>query len=308
MLQESQVEAINNQGLFRELILNLELDESLVYFTKELKKTLLDDWDMVIAITGIREGIGKSTLEILLGYLVDKDFDLEKNMSYLPTTKEIEEKFYALNQYQLLGIDEAIKILYKLKWMDRLQIAINEMYATERKQNKATALCIPRIRDLNEQFRNHKVNINIHIVARGYAVVFRRDDFNFASVDPWHLKETEKLLEKLRMNRKIMEIVLDERMSIYRKCPTYWFDFVFPPLPKPIFDKYKDIGIQKRKERLNIAIEETKRIAFILHQHGVTQDVIAKGLNTNQQTISDWLSKMYYTDKKPVVTTSYISS
>jgi predicted XRE-type DNA-binding protein len=302
------VEVINNQGLFRELILNLELDESLVYFTKELKKTLLDDWDMVLALTGVREGVGKSTLEILLGYLVDKDFDLEKNMSYLPTTKEIEEKFYALNQYQLLGIDEAIKILYKLKWMDRLQVAINEMYATERKQNKATALCIPRIRDLNEQFRNHKVNINIHIVARGYAIVFRRDDFNFASVDPWHLKETDKLLEKLRMNRKIMEIGLEERMSIYRKCPTYWFDFVFPPLPKPIFDKYKDIGIQKRKERLDIAVEETKRVAFILHQHGVAQSIISKGLNIPQSTLSDWLIKAFGNDEKRLITSGYRSS
>lgn len=274
---------------YRALMNDLEYDESLIMFIKELKRTLQDDWDEVVAITGGKEGIGKSTLAMIIGFLTDDNFDIRKNISYLPTTKEVEEKFNNLNQYEILVIDEAIKVLYKLNWMDKLQIRINQLYATERKQNKATILCIPRLRDLNEQFRNHKVHVNIHIVARGYAIAFVRDDYNFATVDPFHLKETDKMLEKLRVNRRIMEIDLGERLAIYRKVPNYFFDFVFPQLPEEIFNAYKQIGTEYRSQKLDKEQETAKSLVLLGYRAGLTQDELASCARVTQSTISRWI-------------------
>lgn len=231
----------------REMINELPMDEDLLDLAKHVRSALKDKFDSVICISGSREGIGKSTFSMLFGYLVDPYFDLEKNIAYLPTYEEMESKFNALHSRAYFDVDEAIRVLYKMNWMNKLQQQLVQMYATERKQCKATGLCIPRIRDLTEQFRNHKVHLIIHVVSRGYAVSFTRDDYNWATDDPWNLRETDKLLRKLARGRRIHEMSLEDRVKCYKKIPSYMGDFVFPNLPKPIRDEYQRIGALKRR-------------------------------------------------------------
>ena len=125
--------------------------KNLLLFSYFIKRRLRKNWDIVLAISG-EEGVGKSSLALWLGYLVDKRFDLLKNVAYLPTPQEIRDKFYHLDRFQILIIDEAIRSLHKYGWMEKLQRMLLEMYATERKQNKCSIMCIPRFKDLSEFF------------------------------------------------------------------------------------------------------------------------------------------------------------
>jgi len=102
---------------------------------KLIRKRLRMDYDLVLAITG-EEGSGKSTLALHLGKVIDKRFNMEKSMAFLPDEKEIVSEFGAIKKYGVYIIDEAIQALHKYKWMSQLQQIIVRMYATERWQNK----------------------------------------------------------------------------------------------------------------------------------------------------------------------------
>lgn len=124
-------------------------------FVKILKQRLRGDWDIVIALTG-EEGVGKTTLGILLAQAIDKEFTMQKNVAFIPDEKQIMEGFNGLPPLSAYLIDEAVKALNKWSWFNSLQQAIIKMYAVARFQNKCTILCMPRFRDLTENFRNHR--------------------------------------------------------------------------------------------------------------------------------------------------------
>ena len=166
----------------------------------------------------------------MLGYLLDKRFDLDTNVSYLPTTNEVEEKFRSIDSEQVLVIDEAIKALYKLRFMDKMQARVNTLYATERKQRKITILCIPRFTDLNEFFRNDRVQFWIHVVDRGVAVAFVKDKVNIFGSDKWHMKEEYKRICLATYKKKFSDITIEEMMRIYEKSGHFWFKFTYPAL------------------------------------------------------------------------------
>ena len=236
------------------LDLKTQLPRSLLNFISLVKKRLRTDWDLVIAITG-EEGSGKSELALWLGFLIDRGFDLVKNIAYLPSEKDIKDKFNKLNRYAFFDIDEAVKALHKHKWFDNLQQAIVEMYATERFQNKASAVLIPRFRDLTENFRNHRIKIWINILVRdadkeeAIAIAYLRDSDKDVK-DPWYCDANAKMKAK-RFNKKtISEITPMERLSLERKTKNYFFDFKFPKLPKKLREDYDILKEESRKVKL----------------------------------------------------------
>ena len=222
---------------------------NLVSLCNGIKKRILKDWDIVIAITG-EEGVGKSTLAGHICKHIDKDFDWVKNVAYLPTHAEIEDKFQNLQQYQAFLVDEAIKVLYKLKWSDALQIRINEMYATERWQNKVTVMCIPRFSDFNELFRNHRIKIWIHVIDRGLAVAFIREDVNIFQNDPWRLKENAKLIDKMLKFKKVAELTSDDKINFLSRSFNFWFLTSFDNLSESDERTYKELKARMRMEKV----------------------------------------------------------
>ena len=204
--------------------MDIEVEKNLKSFVNALKDRCNDDWDTVIAIAG-EERSGKSQLSILLGLLIDPKFDLVKNVAYLPDTGEILEKFKALNAKQYFSIDEAIKVMYKLRFMDKNQSSLNEMYATEAWKNNITALCIPRFTDLSEFARNHRVKIWIQIIDRGFAVAFAKDEKNVFFSDPWHLKENTKIMMLAQRSKKYAAMNNDDAIAAYKKSKNFFFAF-----------------------------------------------------------------------------------
>jgi hypothetical protein len=152
-------------------------------------------------------------------------------------------------KYSYYLIDEAVKVLYKLHWMDRLQQQLNEMYDLERKRNICTALCIPRFIDLNEHFRNYRVKVWVQLIARGRAVVYIRDSDKDAK-DPWHVAENYEMKKNYwyKRGKRIADIDIDERIDIERKTVNYLMDFEFDPLPPDMEIRYLELLDIKKKE------------------------------------------------------------
>jgi len=265
-------------------------DKYLLKCISAIKKRIDRDWDIVIAIDG-EEGVGKSTLAMIMGILLDKKFNLHNNIAYLPTHQEIEQKFTDLGSKQTFVVDEAIKAMYKMRFMDKLQTRINEMYATERWQNKVTILCIPRFTDLNEYFRNHRVKFWVHIIDRGLAIVFHKDDVNIFGRDPWHLKENEKYVMSKIKRKRFVEIENKEKINIYSNSQNFFFGFEYPDLPEKISQEYKTLKADYRNVKVKREEREVVKIIKKLKEENMTQRKIASIIGISEQRVGQLLNK-----------------
>jgi len=212
------------------------------------------DWDNIVAITG-DEGVGKSTAAIQLGKLLDKKFSIKRNELITPDVKVLEYKLTKeLPKGSVLICDEAIKILYKLGWSSKSQIFLNKLYALARQERKTTILCMPRFKDFNEYFRNHRIKFWIHLVARGIGMLFVRD-WNPFTDDPWWMKENQKLIENAIKARKFTETNLDFKVNLLKRCKNFVALLYFEKLDEETEKEYIEL-IGKRKIEL---IEEEEK-------------------------------------------------
>ncbi len=233
-----------------------KLDKLCEIFRKRVRK----DWDLAIAITG-EEGIGKSTAGIQIARRVDTDFELDRNILFSPTKKEMQQKIREdLPKYSVLDADEAMKILYKLDWQKDIQKKLNKIYALCRKENLVSIFCIPRFKDLNEYFRNHRIKVWIHVIERreNYAravVMFK--DTNPVHEDPWHLKKLKKASknEKKYKSNIFSSLSEKEQIRFFKKSPSFYDVITFKPLPKTMREKYEEL---RDSEKYKGLVEDAK--------------------------------------------------
>ncbi len=228
--------------------------------------------------------MGKSTLAIQLGKYIDKKFDLIKNICYLPTTEELEDKFYSLPQFSVFVIDEAIKVVYKLRWQEKIQIRINEMYATERWQNKCTLMLIPRFTDLNEYFRNQRVKLWIHILSRGYCLIFKPVDENMFSKDPWDIKNNYKILNEFFLKNRRFIYEFDREMFekiLNKNCINFVASFEFEDLDEETKSKYRELKALSRPKAQELMKQD--KIEIRMHEKAVAlRKLIEKGFTQTE--------------------------
>ncbi len=217
---------------------------SLKRFGEYIAERLRKDWDVVIAITG-EEGSGKSSLMIQLGKLIDKKFNLRRNVSFIPRANELAKQFNDIPEYSFLGVDEAVRALHKFDWMTNVQQTLLKLYATERYQHKSTCVVLPRFRDLTENFRNHRVKIRIFIIKRGLAVVHLINPNEYVK-DPWHMDENLQTTERTLQRKKTIGISPEDLLRAERKTKTYWFDFEFPDLDPKVKEEYQALRKESR--------------------------------------------------------------
>lgn len=215
-------------------------------FVRNIRKRLRSDFDVVIAIDG-ETGEGKSTLAIKLARAIDPHFTIENNIAMLPDKQNLLDIFNKnVCQYGVMIIDEADRALNKHQWQSREQQFINLWYATERYQNKCTIICLPRFRNLTENFRNFRVNIWIRVMARGYAIVYIKDR-DKDCIDPWYQKENIKIKSKLFVPF-ISERMTYDYVMAERKLPNYLFEFRFYDLEEEDKVKYNTLKVASREQ------------------------------------------------------------
>ena len=276
-------------------------------FISGIKQRLRSKYDLVIAITG-EEGVSKSCLGIWLGFLLDDNFNIEKNVAYLPSSLEIKDKFNSLKRFSVLDIDESCRGLNKKKWHDKLQQDLVDLYTTERFRNICSLVLMPRFKDFTESFRNHRIKIWIHILHRtstyAQAVVYVRDDDKDCEF-PWHQKENYKLKLKKFRGKKVSERRLSDKLTYERRTTNYLLDFKYPKLPEEIEKAYDYLKLESRKkiksvedERIGKTLTEKwknsliKAINYIIKSNPkFTQGEVANLVGLSQQTISKVIKK-----------------
>jgi len=224
---------------------NKSLDKNFKYFCHLVKKDLRDGYDYVIAITGY-PGVGKSQLGAIFDGQIDEAATLNKNICFIPTSKEIEKRYMSLPIYSPFHIDEASRGLHKHKWYDKVQQKLNLLFDTERENHYlCTIVIMPRFQNFTENFRNFRIKYWINILERGLGVVYKRDEDKDAK-DPWHIEENYKLKEKKWYGKRIFERSLPDIVRKEQLTKNYWFYFKIPEIPKEIWAVYQEL---KKKSR-----------------------------------------------------------
>ncbi len=210
-------------------------------------------YDVPIAITGMEQA-GKSTGAMQIGRELQGGLDLERNIGY--TILECSEKIQALDMYDWFNSDEAIRAMYKRDFASPENKELIKQFAQVGYKRCAFFFSIPNFWDLDPFYRNHRVKIWIHVVDKEmdekgrpvqfHAVVFRKDWNPFIS-DPWHQKENQKITGKVFMN---MFTPVEKKVRTLSRTNIYMGYFRYPPLPDKIWEKYKKISEERKKQSL----------------------------------------------------------
>lgn len=273
---------------------------SIKMISEKARLKVRQDYDCVIALTG-GEGVGKSSLAIKLGMAIDDDFGLAKNILFSPIENEVKDAVTKMPKFSVIILDEAIKVLYKLNWNTKLQKMLNTLYTLCRKENKVTILCIPRLTDLSEMFRNHRVKIWIHVSRRGCAMVFLKNDNPFGE-DSWGFKIMQKRTDKINWSA----LEFDKQISIVKRLPTFFGAFHFHDLDPKIKakyislrdtegEKYKGLEFEDPEQMYKNKIEEYRKAyekaVMILKKTGMKTSNIATLFSRTPATINNIISK-----------------
>jgi len=151
-----------------------------------LKKTIDEDYDQFIIIVG-KEGVGKSTLALILGGLVidarnkklnrNDIFDVRKSV-YFNLQKLEEDVFSDSQKGDVRIVDEgAITGGYKRQAMTKDNKSLNETLMTCRSKNQIIIFLIPSINELDRGLRRRASAI-IRVVDRGRAWVYHEKESN----------------------------------------------------------------------------------------------------------------------------------
>jgi hypothetical protein len=212
--------------------------------------------DLFIACSG-KEGEGKSNTINILGYLMDENYDLEKNVLYTPNAKEMTEKLTyrkylaqgitppntSLKPYSFINIDEAIRILFKMEQWSGIQRFLKKLFALARSENKIVGFCIPDFLDMGSGFRA-RMDYWINMEQRGLASVEVRSTNKYRT-DRWNLDDNMRTYEKYLGRRKYGDITPEQNVEIQAKISkNFLTSFQVPKLPDALDKKYNQLKEQ----------------------------------------------------------------
>lgn len=258
-------------------------------------------YDVVQAVSGY-EGEGKSTFSKIEGAvcsrLQDLPFSIADNVLYAPTSEEVTQKIlFELPRGAYIDGDEAVRMLYKLKWWEPMQIYINQIYKVCRKYGKISNFNMPCFWDFNTGFRNTRIFIWVHIITRGRAIVLGKENAPFVE-DPWHFKENQKSWQKLTRGKKVLDISFDDKLTHLQKSKNYMGEIPFPKLPGYTMKVYEMIADEYKSEfQADSGTPTLKRykgiigqlLRFVYDESDMSCREMSEQFALDQKTIARWV-------------------
>jgi len=270
------------------------LDSNFKYFCKGIKSNLKEENYELIAITGYA-GSGKSQLGAIQGCLIDSSYTYSSNINFIPTSTEIEKDYLKLPPYSYLHIDEASRSIHKHKWYEKTQQKLATLYDTERENHYVcSCLIMPRFQNFTENFRNFFIKYWINIVARGIAIVYKRDE-DKDTKDPWNIDDSFKLKQKAWKGKRVFERSIADIIRTEQKTKNYWFYFQIPEIPKEIWLPYKylkKLSREEAKENDSLKVE-SHREKMVRERRELRENIkslLNKGYNKSQIAVKIELS------------------
>lgn len=274
-------------------------------FNADLERRMRKDKDCVIIITG-EKGEGKSTLEYHI-CVVDPNFTFARNYIFDGKTSSVSTRFKKNVKFSRFGLDEAVQSLYKMDYFSNDQNKLIKTLTRARKYNQMLVLCIPDITEVRGSVRKSHVNVWIHVVERGRALVFIRDKMPMVE-DPWHFKHAERLWKKKLESLRASQMDTEAIIGFLRSHPCYAGEFTFPDMPKDAKKEYLkcvqayDIkeeeddaagGLEaSQTKRIRIAL--TKAVRYLFETVGLKQVEIAEKIGYAAPSITQMLKEAGY--------------
>lgn len=133
-----------------------------------ITNTTKKDLDVICVIYG-REGVGKSTLAIVLAdHLMKKQgkkLDVRKNIHY--TVDDFQNAIFNGSPGDVHIIDESILFAFSREAMAKDNKRLVKILATCRSQNQIILFCIPNIHTLDSYLREHRTVCGLQVTSRG---------------------------------------------------------------------------------------------------------------------------------------------
>lgn len=195
--------------------------------------------DAMVAVTGTKRGIGKTTFAFdssLINRQRGVGFEWENSCTSIDSLPDVVSKSLKQRSNSYI-IDEAIDVADARDFASKINKDLTKAMTKVRKRNNIYYWCIPDFMDLDSRLRNRIIDYWIFVFEqsdggerdRRYAsaALFKKDLNPFNS-DKWGIGDAKKFA-----------IQDTDRLRKYlKKCRSYVGEISFPILPKPIEDKY----------------------------------------------------------------------
>ncbi len=221
-----------------------------------MRERQLNKYDVNFGVSGNR-GNGKSTLIFkIFNSFRNGGFNPEKHQEYS------QDKIINLLAKQKFGYcwdDEAINSGYKRDFQNKGQKTMIKLITNYRDNFNIIGSAIPFFYSLDKDLRE-LLYLHIHIIERGFAVIFMPLATSIHSTDPWDTKNNIKIenQENKRLQRN------PNAKFRYNRFTTFAGYLYFGPMTPKQENKY--LEIKKRKRALAFNIDNNEEIVLDFNQ------------------------------------------
>lgn len=235
--------------------------QTLIFLAKFLRDRIANEGDNHVTVEG-GTGSGKSHFTIVLMFLVSHLnktlFDLDKQMLFIPSQKELEEKWKAVPHKQVLCLDEAMRALHKHDWYNKEQQALNLHVKTERRKLNTVLYNIQSFHELTKTFRDSNIHARILII-RKYGYTVRLPDESHDEPDKWHMSDNIKIMRSYT-NKHGIFLPPKERLALEKRAIGVQFYGKYPDFKLiPDGDKFWEYYCLSRDNSRNLLKEKEEQ-------------------------------------------------
>ncbi len=240
------------------------------------------DGDIVICVSG-SEGVGKSTFAYWLAKLTQPTFDLRKQVAYI--AKEGLPLMLHAQAQCVLWFDE--NLFYKRDHAKREHKFANEVMQRCRFLNRCYINCTPRLGDMDEYFRNHRVKLWFKVTEKGNADIYEPVDTEIG--DPWNLDDPRRMKLKNRRGFVHFDKMSEEDDIEYRQIKEEGFDSLKLRYEEEILGNKDNGRNETGNNRMNV-----DNVVKVANHFDISQKVVCDILGYNYASFRVTKSKKAY--------------